>query len=83
MKTIVPYEGLQPPLAKLGPPDHALNCACPQCQPVLAEEERIRLRKALEFCRDLAEEELSVSRAGTGAEVVMRHIARKCREALS
>lgn len=39
--------------------------------------------KALEFCRDIAEEELPYTKVGTGAEVALRHIIRKTNEALS
>lgn len=40
------------------------------------------LRKALGFVRDLAEEELPHANVGTGAEVALRHIARRARESL-
>lgn len=40
------------------------------------------LIKALEFCRDIAEEELPYAKVGTGAEVALRHIVRKATEAL-
>jgi len=38
---------------------------------------------ALRVCRDLAEEELQYSKVGTGAEVALRHIARRAREAIA
>ena len=44
--------------------------------------ERDQLRAALGFIRDLAEEELVHAKVGTGAEVALRHIARRARETL-
>lgn len=41
-----------------------------------------RLERDLTFCRDLAEEELTFAKVGTGAEVALRHIGRRARAAL-
>lgn len=38
---------------------------------------------ALKFIQDLAEEELPHAKVGTGAEVALRHIARRAREILA
>ena len=38
---------------------------------------------ALKFIQDLAEEELPHAKVGTGAEVALRHIARRARETLA
>jgi len=37
---------------------------------------------ALFFCINIAEEELGYAEVGTGSEVVLRHISRKCNEAI-
>lgn len=41
-----------------------------------------KLVEAVRFCRDIAAEELPHAPVGQGAEVVLRHIKRKCEEAL-
>jgi hypothetical protein len=41
------------------------------------------LCKALQFCLDMAEEEYPYQTSNAGAEIVLRHIMRKCREALA
>jgi hypothetical protein len=41
-----------------------------------------RLRKALQFVADLADEELPHAKVGTGAEVALRHISRRANETL-
>jgi hypothetical protein len=38
-----------------------------------------QLEKALQFCRDLASEELPFATVGTGGEVALRHIERRAR----
>jgi hypothetical protein len=48
-----------------------------------SEEKRAAERQALKFIQDLAEEELPHARVGTGAEVALRHIARRARETLA
>lgn len=40
------------------------------------------VHNVLTFMQDLAEEELQFAKVGTGAEVALRHIARKARESL-
>jgi hypothetical protein len=45
--------------------------------------QRDALVKALKFCHDLADEELEYARVGTGAEVALRHIARRAKESLA
>lgn len=49
----------------------------------LLTAERDRLREALEFCGDLAGEELAYAKVGTGAEVALRHIVRRTSDALA
>lgn len=52
----------------------------------LADEAEARAKKAeaaLKFVQDVAEEELPHARVGTGAEVALRHIARRARETLA
>ena len=39
--------------------------------------------KTIKFCKDIAEEELPYAKVGTGAEVALRHIVRKCSESLN
>ena len=41
------------------------------------------LLRALQFCLDMAEEEYPHQQGNVGAEIVLRHIMRKCREALA
>lgn len=41
------------------------------------------IEEALRFIRDIAEEELQHAQVGTGAEVALRHIARRAGEVLS
>ena len=41
------------------------------------------LLRALQFCLHLADEEYPAQLNNPGAEIVLRHIARKCREALA
>ena len=42
-----------------------------------------KLLRALQFCLDIADEEYPAQLNNPGAEIVLRHIARKCREALA
>ena len=42
-----------------------------------------KLEQAIRFCRDIAAEELPHAPVGSGAEVVLRHIRRKCEEMLN
>jgi hypothetical protein len=42
-----------------------------------------KLLRALQFCLDMADEEYPHQLTNPGAEIVLRHIARKCREALA
>jgi hypothetical protein len=49
---------------------------------VMTPDQYESLITALKFCRDLADEELPHVPVGTGAEVVLRHIRRKCDETL-
>lgn len=42
-----------------------------------------KLREALKFCRDIAAEEYDYQQTNVGAELVLRHIMRKCDEALA
>jgi len=42
-----------------------------------------RMTSALKFVKDMASEELPYAKVGTGAEVALRHIARRADEALS
>ena len=44
--------------------------------------EEAKLRRALQFIRDLASEELPHAKIGTGAEIALRHILRRTNEAL-
>ena len=46
------------------------------------EQQVKKLESALRFCRDMAAEELPYAPVGTGAEVVLRHIQRRCNETL-
>jgi hypothetical protein len=46
-------------------------------------EKTMNLVKALQFVRDLADEELPHTQIGTGAEVALRHIRRKAVESLA
>jgi len=46
------------------------------------DAEILKLRNALNFCGNIAEEELAYATVGTGAEVALRHIARKRHETL-
>lgn len=41
-----------------------------------------RLRAALKFCGDLAEEEYQFSKIGSGPEIALRHIVRRVSETL-
>jgi len=41
------------------------------------------LKKALQFCRDLASEEYPHQQNNIGAEIVLRHIIKKCDEVLA
>ena len=45
-------------------------------------EKVMKLTKALQFIRDLANEELPHAPVGSGAEVALRHIVRKTTETL-
>ena len=38
---------------------------------------------ALFFCIDIADEELGYAKVGTGSEIVLRHISRKCNDAIA
>ena len=46
-------------------------------------DETAPLRKALQFCRDLAAEEYPYQQNNVGAEIVLRHIIKKCDETLA
>lgn len=50
---------------------------------VRAQTRAEKAEAALKFIQDLAEEELSYAKVGTGAEVALRHIARRARETLA
>ena len=41
------------------------------------------MEKALRFCRDIASEEYKYQQNNVGAELVLRHIIRKCDEAIA
>ena len=47
-----------------------------------AKAERDALREALDFCGSLAKDELPYHKAGTAAEVALRHIAKAALDAL-
>lgn len=44
--------------------------------------EKRKLVEAVQFCRDIAAEEYDFQQANVGAELVLRHIMRKCDEGL-
>jgi hypothetical protein len=74
-------EGFWEATAKQAMADHMMAC------PKRPEKKLLDIidsqNEALSFCRDLAEEELGFQRVGTGAEVALRHIARKARETIA
>lgn len=50
--------------------------------PKRLQEENDRLRAALRFVADIADEELPYVKVGTGAEVALRHASRRAHETL-
>jgi hypothetical protein len=58
----------------------ALRIGANEAERLISEIER--LRAALTFARDLAEEELPFATVGQGHEVALRHIARRARDTL-